>query len=220
MTSGSDTVSEPWVSEESTLAVMASRQSTARVREEMLDAAREPIAEIGYTKMSHADITAEVGIGRTTFYEHFSSKEDVLVELVRRDLPPMTEEIVGAVDPSMPPDERLEALTYRMVEFVGTDHVGLILHTEVPRLSAEAQHAISEAHRGIASEFAGVYRQGVESGVFRPIPPRLVGRMMDQIIMAGGKVVMESRNPKAEVDDIARETATMLVASLRSASRS
>lgn len=194
---------------------MGSRQVTTEVRTALLDAARELIAEIGYTDMSHADITAEVGIGRTTFYEHFSSKEDVLVELVRRDLPPMTEEIVEAVDASLPPDEHLEELTRRMVEFVGTDHVGLILHTEVPRLSPEAQRAISEAHRGIASEFAGVYRQGVESGAFRSIPPRLVGRMMDQIIMAGGKVVMESQNPTGEVDEIASETAAMLVASLR-----
>ncbi len=195
---------------------MATRQSTAEVRSALLDAARDLIAEIGYTNMSHADITAEVGIGRTTFYEHFSSKEDVLVELVRRDLPPLSEAIVNAVDPDLPPAERLEALTYRMVEFVGTDHVGLILHTEVPRLSPEAQRAIAEAHRGIASEFAGVYRQGVESGVFRSIPQRLVGRMMDQIIMAGGKVVMESRNPAGEVDEIARETAKILVSALRS----
>ncbi|MCL1597801.1 MAG: TetR/AcrR family transcriptional regulator [Actinomycetia bacterium] len=194
---------------------MGSRQAITEVRTALLDAARELIAEIGYEKMSHADITAEVGIGRTTFYEHFSSKEDVLVELVRRDLPPLSEAIVDAVDPDLPPAQRLEALTYRMVEFVGTDHVGLILHTEVPRLSPEAQRGITEAHKGIASEFSGVYRQGVASGVFRSIPPRLVGRMMDQIIMAGGKAVMESNNPSKDVDEIARETALMLVAALR-----
>ncbi len=194
---------------------MSSRQSTTEVRAALLDAARELIAEIGYENMSHADITAEVGIGRTTFYEHFSSKEEVLVELVRRDLPPLSEAIVDAVDPDLPPAERLEALTYRMVEFVGTDRVGLILHTEVPRLSHDAQCAIAEAHEGIASEFSGVYRQGVASGVFRSIPPRLVGRMMDQIIMTGGRAVMESKNPATEVDEIARETALMLVAALR-----
>ncbi|VAV94630.1 hypothetical protein MNBD_ACTINO01-2192 [hydrothermal vent metagenome] len=194
---------------------MGSRQATTEVRTALLDAARELIAEIGYANMSHADITAEVGIGRTTFYEHFSSKEDVLVELVRRDLPPLSEAVVDAVDADLPPAERLEALTYRMVEFVGTDHVGLILHTEVPLLSPEAQQGIAEAHQGIASEFSGVYRQGVASGVFRSIPPRLVGRMMDQIIMAGGKAVMESKNPSKDVDEIARETARMLVASLR-----
>lgn len=181
----------------------------------MLDAARDLIAEIGYVEMSHADITSAVGIGRTTFYEHFSSKEDVLVQLVRRDLPPMTDEILASVDADLPPDERLFALADRMVRYVGTDHIGLILHTEVPRLSPDAQKSISEAHEGLASEFAIVYRQGVTEGTFRSIPPRLAGRMMEQIIMTGGKVVMDSKDPVGEADMIAQQTAVLLLAALR-----
>ena len=191
---------------------MATRPPTSDVRTALLDAARDLISEIGYSETSHADITASVGIGRTTFYEHFSSKEDVLVELVRRDLPPMTDEIVASVDMGLPPEHRLAALSRGMVRFVGTDHLGLILHTEVPHLSQDAQRSISEAHQGLTSAFAGVYRDGVMSGVFREIPPRFAGRMMEQIIMTGGKAVMESRDPVAEVDRIANDTAELLVA--------
>lgn len=181
----------------------------------MLDAARTLIGDIGYADMSHADITASVGMGRTTFYEHFSSKEDLLVELVRRDLPPLTIEIVSSVDPDGLPDARLHELSVKMVAFVGTDHLGLILHTEVPRLSGEAQRAIAAAHGGVAGEFAAVYRAGVEQGIFREMPPYLVGRMMDAIIMTGGRVVMDSADPTADVMDIANETADTLVAALR-----
>lgn len=193
---------------------MATRQPSADVHAALLDAARDLIAEIGYSEMSHADITATVGIGRTTFYEHFSSKEDVLVELVRRDLPPKTEEIINSVDVDLSPDARLAALARGMVRYVGTDHIGLILHTEVPHLTPDAQHSIAEAHRGLTSEFAGVYREGLAAGLFRDIPPRFAGRMMEQIIMTGGKAVMESRDPAAEVDGIAADTAELLVAAL------
>lgn len=178
----------------------------------MLDAAKELIGELGYAQMSHADITAAVGIGRTTFYEHFSSKEDILIALVRRDLPPLTIEILESVDADLPPDERLFKLTSEMVRFVGTDHLGLILHTEVPRLSPEAQRQIADAHGGIAHEFASIYRQGVTDGVFRMIPPRLAGRMMEQIMMTGGKVVMDAPDPSGEVAEIADETARILIA--------
>jgi AcrR family transcriptional regulator len=195
---------------------MATRQSTADLRTALLDAARELIGEIGYSQMSHADITATVGIGRTTFYEHFSSKEDVLVELVRRDLPPMTEELIASVDHDLAPPERLAALARAMVRFVGTDHIGLMLHTDVPHLSQQAQRSISEAHRGLTSEFAGVYREGVMAGVFRNLPPRFAGRMMEQIIMTGGKSVMESGDPSTDVDQIADDTAVLLVAAFRS----
>jgi AcrR family transcriptional regulator len=193
---------------------MATRATTAELRDAMFDAARDLIAEIGYSEMSHADITSAVGIGRTTFYEHFTSKEDLLIQLVRRDLPGTSEEILAGVDADLPPDVRLGQLAERMVEFVGTDHMGLILHTEVPRLSPEAQRGIAEAHEGLASEFAAVYRSGVEQGIFVAYPPRLAGRMIEQIIMTGGKVVMDSPDPAANVSAIAQDTATMLVSAL------
>ena len=195
---------------------MATQQTSTDVRDAMFDAARDLIAEFGYSEVSHADITAAVGMGRTTFYEHFASKEDLLVAMVNRDLPDVTTEIVEDVDADLPPAERLAQLAMKMVQFVGTDHMGLILHTEVPRLSPEAQKAISQAHEGLASEFANVYRSGVMSGVFRSYPPRLAGRMIEQIIMTGGKVVMDSDDPQGQVDEIARDTASLLVAAFRS----
>ncbi len=180
----------------------------------MLDAARDLIAEIGYESMSHSDITAAVGMGRTTFYEHFASKEDLLVDLVRRDLPPVIDEILASVDTSLPPRERLYELTRAMVAFVGIDHIGSILHTEMLRLSPRAQRDIAEAHLGIAKEFAALYREGVAAGAFRAMPAMLVGPMTESIVMTGGRVVMDADQPTRDLDQIATATAETLVAAL------
>lgn len=194
---------------------MATQQDSNDIRNLLFDAARELIGQVGYTGMSHADLTAEVGIGRTTFYEHFSSKEDLLVQMVRRDLPPLVTEIIETVDSSLPADERLMELARLMVEFVGTDHIGLILHTEVPHLSPQAQDQISEAHTGLSMAFASTYREGLESGVFRLVPPRLAGRMMEQMIMTGGKAVMDSDEPAQDVGELAQYTAELVVSAFR-----
>jgi len=135
--------------------------------------------------------------------------------MVVRDLPPRVAEIVDSVDPDFAPDERLEALARGLVEFVGTDHIGLILHTEVPHLSPEAQEEIAVAHVGLSSAFASTYRSGVEAGMFRAVPPRLAGQMMDQMIMTGGRAVMQSNDPIVDVTDIAKVTAEMVVAAFR-----
>jgi AcrR family transcriptional regulator len=190
---------------------MTTDSDSASVREQLFVAARELIGTIGYVEMSHADLTAEVGIGRTTFYEHFASKEDLLVQMVDRDLPPLATELIESVDADLPPDERLCELARLMVEFVGTDHIGLILHTEVPHLSIHAQKEIARAHTGLSMAFASTYREGVEAGVFRVIPARLAGTMMEQMIMTGGKAVMDSDDPIAEVGEIARYTAELVV---------
>lgn len=185
------------------------------VKEQLFEAARMLIGKMGYAELSHADLTAEVGIGRTTFYEHFASKEDLLVQMVVRDLPPLVAEIVDSVDPDLPADSRLLALALGLVEFVGTDHIGLILHTEVPHLSDEAQAKIAEAHTGLSRAFASTYRDGVETGLFRMVPPRLAGRMMEQMIMTGGKAVMQSDDPIVDVAEIAMLTSEMVVAAFR-----
>ena len=125
------------------------KRNADATRNQLFDAASRLFREYGYAETSHADISAESGIGRTTFYEHFSSKEDLLVQLVQRDLPEFIDEILAEIQPDLPPDTRLRELTVRFVEFVGVDHLGLILHTEVPRLSPDAQRAIAGSHQAL-----------------------------------------------------------------------
>jgi len=194
---------------------MSSAERSLQTRNALLDAAKSIFSELGYARTSHADIAAVADIGRTTFYEHFASKEDLLVQLVQRDLPALIDEIVSSVDADLPPDVRLRELTIRFVEFVGTDDVGIILHTETPRLSLDAQAAIAATHRELTTEFMTIYRQGVETGVFIELEPQLVGRLMQETMMTGGKVVVGFEEPKQHVHALAEATASFLVNGLR-----
>jgi AcrR family transcriptional regulator len=190
----------------------ASRERTRRV---LLDAAVEQFARFGYMDTSHADIAAEAGIGRTTFYEYFASKEELLVDLVATRVPELMGELVTEIPAGLPPEDELAELTARMVEFVGTDHLGLLLHQEVPRLSDAAQARIAESHVNLSTAFTDIYRRGVERGVFREMPPRLAVRLMYQLIMTAGREVMDSPDPKGEVHDIADATVGFLLSGLK-----
>ncbi|GMQ85730.1 MAG: hypothetical protein BMS9Abin07_1298 [Acidimicrobiia bacterium] len=180
-------------------------------RDALLEAAIHLFGEFGYTRISHADISAEANIGRTTFYEHFSSKEDLLVRLVERDLPALIDDILDSVAADLAPDVRMRELTVRFVEFVGTDQLGLILHTEVPRLSPESQVAIAATHRRLATEIMEIYQEGIDAGVFVEFDPRLAGRLIQETMMSGGRVVMGFEDPKQHVHAIAEATAGFLV---------
>ncbi len=185
-----------------------------QTRDALLEAAKHLFAEFGYASTSHADISAEANIGRTTFYEHFASKEDLLVQLVERDLPALIDEILDSVASDLPPDVRMRELTIRFVEFVGTDHLGVILHTEVPRLSLDSQVAIAATHRRLSTEIMEIYREGIDAGVFVDLDPSLAGRLIQETMMCGGKVVMGFEDPKQHVHLIAEATAGFLVGGL------
>jgi AcrR family transcriptional regulator len=191
------------------------KRSADETKDQLFDAATRLFRELGYDATSHADISAEADIGRTTFYEHFASKEDLLVQLVQRDLPVLIDEMLAGVDHDLPADARLHALTVQFVEFVGTDHLGLILHTEVPRLSEDAQSAIAASHRALSNEVMDIYRTGVAAGTFAALPGPVIGRLIQETMMAGGRVVMDLPEPKTHVHELAEATARFLVNGLR-----
>lgn len=184
---------------------------TTGTRERLLAAARVEFARHGYSRTSHADLAFAAGIGRTTFYEHFPSKEELLTQLVEEDLPGVIDGIVRSIPPDLPIEDRLSELTVRMIEFVATDHLGLILHTEVPRLSPEAQYRIARAHEGLAVAFMETYREGVAAGLLRPLPGRLAGRLVEEVVMTTGRLLMRMDDPKQHMHEMASAAAEFLL---------
>jgi AcrR family transcriptional regulator len=190
------------------------RTGPEATRSLLFDAALEQFGSYGFGKTTHADIAAAAGMGRTTFYEYFSSTEDLLVQLVEARLPDLVDELVTGIPGDLAPRDHLAALTARMIEFVGTDHLGLILHTEVPRLSEDAQSRIAAAHGGLTRSFGAIYRVGIESGEFRNLPMPLVGHLINEVIMTAGRTVMDSEDPKQQVHEIAEAATGFLVSGL------
>lgn len=66
-----------------------------RQRRDLLRAAVRLASRNGYERTRVADIVAEAGLSKSTFYEHFGSKEDCFVELSRRTAAQM---LHGAVE--------------------------------------------------------------------------------------------------------------------------
>ena len=190
------------------------RSGRDATRAVLFEAALEQFGTFGFQRTTHADIAAAAGMARTTFYEYFSSTEDLLVQLVVAKMPELVDELVGDVPDGLSSRERLGVLTARMIEFVGTDHLGLILHTEVPRLSEEAQARIAEAHGDLMRSFGSTYREGMASGEFRSLPPELAGSLIYQVIMTAGRTVMDSSEPKQQVHEIAEAATAFLIAGL------
>lgn len=194
---------------------MTPRRSTRdETRNSLFDAALVEFANHGFRNTTHADIAAAVGIGRTTFYEYFESTEDLLVQLVEERMPVVVAEIVDAIAPDLSPVERMRELGVRTVEFVGLDHLGLILHTEAMRMTEESQQRIAAAHAGLVGAFAEVFNEGVAAGAFRDLPVRIAGQLMFQTVMGAGRSIMDAAEPKQQVHETAEIAVEFLIRGL------
>ncbi|MEX1038604.1 MAG: TetR/AcrR family transcriptional regulator [Acidimicrobiia bacterium] len=185
-------------------------------RRAILDAARELIAEIGTAEVSLGELTAAAGIGRTTFYEYFSDRDDVIASLVEEELPGVIAELISAM-PDGSTEERLADLVVATVEFVVDNPVlGLILHREVPRLGQDAQDRIMDAHAGLSREMGQIYMTGVNEGVFRRLDPELAGRLIQDTIMSTAKTIIGSEQPAVRAAEITGGLRNFLLSGLRS----
>ncbi|NND03517.1 MAG: TetR/AcrR family transcriptional regulator, partial [Acidimicrobiia bacterium] len=101
-----------------------------RTRARLIETAADVFERLGYSTTTHADLAAAAGIGRTTFYEYYDCKEDLLVHLVESQIPELSDELFTGLE-DLEPFHQMAELVVRMIQFVGTDSLGLILHTEV-----------------------------------------------------------------------------------------
>lgn len=185
-----------------------------KTRREILDATRELLAELGSADISLGEVALEAGIGRTTLYEYFRDKDDLIASLVEDQLPAVVDELIRRLDTAKGTD-RLVALARETVHFVVSDPVlGLILHRELPRLSSEAQDRIRDAHAELASDMVSAYRTSVENGELRRMAPDIAGRFMQDMIMSAARVLINAEDPEDRYPEVAAELERFLIGGL------
>jgi AcrR family transcriptional regulator len=190
--------------EPATLATLTARR--AATRQAIVEAAEALFADFGYAEVSPADVSAMVGIGRTTFYEYFDDMEDLLAALVEVRLPEVTEQILSAIPRHLSRREQLSELALRTVEYAVADHVfGLALHQGLPAMSTGTTERIAAAHRSLSAEFGRVYAEGVTAGEFRAMPGDLAAALLADAIMATAKTLLATPEPKARFHEVGEE---------------
>ncbi|MGH8870380.1 MAG: TetR/AcrR family transcriptional regulator [Acidimicrobiia bacterium] len=188
----------------------------ALIRVSLLASAKALIAEAGTADIPLGEIALAAGVGRTTLYDYFADRDDLIATLVEEELPGVIDDLIVTTSQSGSAGERLADLAGRTVEFVASDPVlGLILHREVGRMGLEAQERIRSAHSNLAGAMIGLYFEGVERGEFRPMPPELAGRLIQDTIMSAAKAVITAPDPQERIETVAEQLRLFLLGGLR-----
>ena len=76
-----------------------SEEAADAFRDRLLDGLAASIVDRGYRETTVADIVRRARTSKRTFYEHFPSKEECLIELLRRNNENLINNIRNAVNP-------------------------------------------------------------------------------------------------------------------------
>jgi AcrR family transcriptional regulator len=139
-------------------------------RDELLELAATMFAERGLRATTVRDIADSAGILSGSLYHHFSSKEEMIDELLRGFLDWLFERYHQIVETEPNPLERLKGLFLASFEAIATRHAQVVIYQdEAKRLSSQPRFAyVEERNREQRKMWVEVLNQGIAEGYFRP----------------------------------------------------
>ncbi len=145
------------------------------VTKEVLERAAQLFAQKGYANTSLQDVAKAVGLSRPALYYYFPSKNALLQAMVE-DVTVVGARILAEVraDQNLQPEERLRRAVEGLVlwaldrptRFKAIDRAEELLPPDISNIHRTAKRQVLEAMVALVTE-------GIESGVFRPVDPRL-----------------------------------------------
>ncbi|MCV7219586.1 TetR family transcriptional regulator KstR2 [Mycolicibacterium elephantis] len=139
-------------------------------RDELLELAATMFAERGLRATTVRDIADSAGILSGSLYHHFSSKEEMVDEVLRDFLDWLFARYQQIVDTEPNPLERLKGLFMASFEAIEHRHAQVVIYQdEAKRLSAQERFAyVEQRNQEQRKMWLDLLNQGVEDGYFRP----------------------------------------------------
>ena len=190
---------------------------TAR-RAQIVAAAIETIAEVGYGQASLVRIAERIGISKGVIVYHFDSKEDLVKEVIREVLAKAAEYMVPRITAATGGQEKLRAYIESNLGFMAEHRSYMIAIAEIARgardQSGHRPFDASSLEAGTAA-LAALLANFQASGEFRPdFNPRVMAEAIRAAIDAVPRRL--AAQPDLDVDLYRRELAELFDLATRS----
>lgn len=146
------------------------KETASRARE----AALGLFARHGYAAVSMREIAGEVGVGAGALYNHFATKQDLLVELMIAHMEALLAAWAEVKATETSPEQRLEAFSRFHIRFHAdrSDEV-FVAYMELRSLERPNFHRIEKMRREYEVELEAILADGAAVGAFRIDDPRV-----------------------------------------------
>ncbi|AUC96911.1 TetR/AcrR family transcriptional regulator [Bradyrhizobium sp. SK17] len=180
------------------------------------------IFEHGYEAMSLRQLAAEVGIQAGSLYNHISTKQDLLFDLVQDHINDLLRELDLALAGKADPVERLRAfVAFHVTYHMTRKREVFIANSELRSLDAKNYDAVVALRGAYEQRLAQILADGLADGVFEVVDIQVAtfaiialltglctwyrpgGRLTrDAIIAAHEKLVLSGVAPRATIGEL------------------
>jgi AcrR family transcriptional regulator len=152
-------------------------------RKEIFAASVHLFLEKGFTETSMREIAEAAEVGKSTLYDYFKSKEEILVSYFESELVKITESAQTILLQDISVTEKLRNIMQMHLEYlVANKQIFLHLSLEAQRLSADSQEKIQEKRHGYQDMLRALIEEGIRREEFRPVNPLFAARSIFSLL--------------------------------------
>jgi TetR/AcrR family transcriptional regulator, cholesterol catabolism regulator len=157
----------------------------------------------GFHETSMQEIAEAAGLGKSTLYDYFRTKDDILLYFFEDQLNDLTEAAQRIALQNIPADERLRQIMGVHLESLQANRsLFMKLLQDAQRLKPESQEQLQKKRHAYQDLIRGLIEEGVREGAFRRVDPLLAARMLINTMLP----VMFTSRPTGTAQEMLEET--------------
>lgn len=183
-------------------------EEQSRRRAEIRDAAVKLFYEQGFTETSMRQIAEAAGAGKSTLYDYFKTKDEILISYFDNEIRTLTDLVDQVARQEMGARKKLELLLQTHLKFLlENKNFYLKMTAEAQRMGINSQVEIQKGRHAYQDLITELIEQGIREGVFRPVNSRLAMR----IILASLTPVVFTTRPSGSPEQMLAESLDIIL---------
>lgn len=174
-----------------------------RRRLEISGTAMQLFVEKGFNETSMREIGEAAGVGKSTLYDYFPSKDEILISFIKEEVRQMTAQAEGIIALELSAAEKFRRILRKQMEYMAANRqLYLKLIFEAQRLSFESQKCIQMQRYAYQDMLCKLIEGGIQNGEFRAVNPLLTIRSMFSLLTSAVFTTRPTGSPEEMLSDV------------------
>ena len=155
------------------------KEEQEKRRHEIFHQVVQIVSKKGFHETSMREIADAAGLGKSTLYDYFKTKDEILIYFFEDQLRDMTQEAQKIALQNLSADKRLRQITEKYLESLQANKsLFLKLMQESQRLKLESQKQVQVKRYAYQDLIRALIDEGIREGVFRKVNSLLAARLL------------------------------------------
>lgn len=183
-------------------------EEQARRRKEIFHASVHLFLNKGFNETSMREIAEAAGIGKSTLYDYFPTKADILLSFVEDELQQLTGRVLEIANQNIGAQEKLRQIMFAYMEYLATNEdFYMKLSVEVQRLAQNSLEQIQRKRHDLQDLLCKIIDEGIREGSFRRVNSLLATR----VILSALTPAIYATRPSGSREQMMEEAFTLML---------